>query len=162
MDATSILVERQIGDDGAYEQIQELAGTAVEATDPDRTPGVMHMYKVRARNAAGDSAPTSEIHVVIPDAAPITPTAPTNASVLPMHGGLHLVWRDASDNETGFEVERMPAGGQFSRIRQVAQGVTEWMDLAGLSAGTVYTYRVRAVNAGGPGPYSNETSGTAP
>src|SRR5690606_4407392 len=58
-------------------------------------------------------------------------------------------WTDASDNETGFEIERSPSfsGGTV----QVAANVSGYIDQCG--PGT-FSYRVRAVNASGAAAYS--------
>lgn len=54
-----------------------------------------------------------------------------------------LSWTDNSDNEEGFRVERMTAGGAYTEIASVAANVTTYTDDA-VTTQTTYTYRVRA------------------
>jgi hypothetical protein len=57
----------------------------------------------------------------------------------------HLTWTDASDNETGFDVERQPTfeGGA---LRSVGANVALFDDT---TIGGTFAYRIRAVNAAG-------------
>lgn len=71
-----------------------------------------------------------------------------------------LTWKDNSDNETGFAIERKKAGEEaFAEVARVAADVVTWTD-TGLSNATAYTYRVRAWNEGGYSAYSAEASAT--
>ncbi len=63
-------------------------------------------------------------------------------------------------NETGFKIERKTgAGGTYSQIATVGAGVVTYSN-TGLVVNTNYYYRVRATNAGGDSPYSNEANAT--
>ena len=80
-------------------------------------------------------------------------TATTSSSVA-------LQWTDTPANESGFRIERKTgAGGTWSQIASVGKDVTTYTN-TGRAVNTTYHYRVRAYNAGGTSPYSNETSGT--
>ncbi|MEW5766794.1 MAG: PKD domain-containing protein [bacterium] len=70
---------------------------------------------------------------------------------------IEMTWSDRSDNETGFEIERRPEGGSYSRIGIVPANTETYSDLSGLSPNTTYYYRVRASNPHGSSDYSNET-----
>ncbi|UII32119.1 collagenase [Fulvivirga ulvae] len=72
-----------------------------------------------------------------------------------------LSWEDNSDNEDGFEIERMAAGGAFEPIGTVTSDITNYAD-AGLDSNTTYTYRVRAKNGDAFSGYSNTSSATTP
>src|SRR5262249_45039840 len=70
-----------------------------------------------------------------------------------------LTWRFALGNvSTVFLIERKPSGGIYSQIAKV-RDATSFID-AGLSANTTYYYKIRAANAAGTSPYSNESSAT--
>jgi fibronectin type III domain protein len=71
---------------------------------------------------------------------------------------IDLSWTDASDNETGFKIERSTDGTTFAEIGTVGANVATYSD-TGLAESTIYYYRVRAVNTGGDSDYSN-TAGT--
>lgn len=89
------------------------------------------------------------------------PAPPGNLSAEAISGSrLTLSWTDQAGNETGFKIERKTgAGGTFAQIATVAENATSFQD-AGLSAATLYYYRVRATNSLGDSPYSNEASAT--
>ncbi|NJM15202.1 MAG: DUF4832 domain-containing protein, partial [Bacteroidales bacterium] len=72
-------------------------------------------------------------------------------------GQINLSWTDKASNETGFKVERKSGTNSFSQIATVT---TNTYGNSGLTAGTTYTYRVRAYNAAGNSAYSNEVSAT--
>jgi len=82
------------------------------------------------------------------------------AATLAAADGIQIDWADNSDNETGFDVQRRSGNsGPYSTVGSVGAGVTTYSD-AGLSRGTKYTYRVRAVSPDGPSGWSNEDSET--
>ncbi|MBI4638975.1 MAG: hypothetical protein HY727_21770 [Candidatus Rokubacteria bacterium] len=82
---------------------------------------------------------------------PLTPTNLTAA--LGAGASVSLAWTDASNNETGFEIER-DSGGGFTPLTTVGAGVATFQD-TGLVADNTYSYRVRAVNASGASAFSN-------
>lgn len=97
-----------------------------------------------------------------PSLPPDPPLAPAGLSATPMSASrIDLVWEDKSNNESGFKVERCtaPCTDAFIQIGTVGAGVTSYAS-TGLSASTTYTFRVRAYNAGGDSPASNEASAT--
>ena len=74
---------------------------------------------------------------------------------------VRLIWTDNSADETGFQIERKVGSGAYATLATVAAG-TELYDDAGLSSGTRYTYRVRAINDDGVSAWSGETTRTTP
>ncbi|WP_445736018.1 fibronectin type III domain-containing protein [Mariniflexile sp.] len=71
---------------------------------------------------------------------------------------IDLSWTDASDNETGFSIERK-SNAAFEIVASVGANVKTYSD-KGLNGATAYTYRVVAKNAGGNSEYSNESAAT--
>lgn len=91
---------------------------------------------------------------------PTKPAAPSNLMATVVSGTeIRLTWTDNADNETGFRVERKVAGGSYSEVLQPAANATS-ANITGLTAGTAYTFRVRARNSAGFSTYSNEASAT--
>jgi subtilisin family serine protease len=72
---------------------------------------------------------------------------------------INLSWTDNANDELGFKIERKTGAGAFAQIAQVAANVTTYNNIA-LTAGTEYTYRVRAYNAAAASGYSNEAAET--
>jgi hypothetical protein len=88
------------------------------------------------------------------------PNAPGNLTAIPQGGtNISLIWNDNSTNEIGFKLERKMNGGVFSEIATIGSGANSYND-AGLSAGTMYIYRVRAFTNAALSNYSNETAAT--
>lgn len=89
--------------------------------------------------------------------APGAPEAPGGITTRAMGGGAHLSWTDNATNETGFVLHRKTLGGTFASLAETAFDVTEFHDQP-LQAGTVYVYRVAAINAAGRSAFSPEAS----
>jgi hypothetical protein len=86
------------------------------------------------------------------------PAAPSSLAATAVSSSqINLSWIDNSDNENGFKIERAPDNsgtpGTFTQIGYVGAGVTTYQD-SGLSASTIYHYRVRAYNASGHSSYT--------
>ena len=91
----------------------------------------------------------------------ITLSAPSNlsASVI-SKSRIDLSWQDSASNETGFRIERKKASdASYTVIAEAGPNITSYAD-TGLSAGTKYSYRIKAYNSSGESSYSNEASAT--
>ena len=76
-------------------------------------------------------------------------------------GALAISWTDYAVDEDGFLVERrLAGGGLFEQVAVQAANAQAYFD-RGVAAGGTYCYRVRAFNALGTSPYSDEGCGTA-
>src|SRR5262249_2201823 len=86
------------------------------------------------------------------------PTAPGTLTANATSGSqINLSWGAATDNVavTGYQVERCQGAG-CSNFPQIATPAGTSYNDTGLTAGTSYSYRVRATDAAGNlGPYSN-------
>jgi hypothetical protein len=109
-----------------------------------------YRYRVRAFNVEGPSAYTPPI---LATTLPLPPAAPSNLEIIGVTSThVTLAWDDNSENAEGFHLERQNrATGEVELIdvpSSPGTGAVEFTDL-GLQAGTRYSYRVRAFNAGG-------------
>jgi len=121
---------------------------------------VSYDYDGNARSAgAAPDIGASERNGAPP--APTAPTAPTGCAAQSL-GGLQIrvTWTDASNNETGFRIERSDAGGAFASAGTIGAGVVTFTDSA-LTDGVAYTYRIVAYNAVGDSTASNTAVATA-
>ena len=73
---------------------------------------------------------------------------------------LQLRWQNTSTDHTGITIERQN-GTSYVQIASVAPATQSYSD-SGLSDGTTYCYRVRAVNAAGASAYSNSSCANTP
>ncbi len=121
-----------------------------------------YTYRVRTYNAAKVSPYSNEASATTNEIL-VPPNAPTdlNAEAVSAHQ-VNLTWFDASDNETGFIVERSEIiNSGFIQITSVGAGVTFVAD-ADVEANKTYYYRVKATSAAGDSGYSNTAEVTTP
>ena len=146
-------IERDSG--GGFAEIATVGAGVTAYPDTGLTANTPHSYRVRATNAGGDSDYSNTANATT---LPNAPAAPTNLTVTATSSTqCELGWADNSANETGFEVERKVGDGAFAHAVTASAGTTGGPD-TGLQPATLYTYRVRALNTGGPSAWSNEAS----
>ncbi len=91
--------------------------------------------------------------------APAAPAAPINlAATAQSQSSISLAWTAVGSNQTGFKIDRSTDGNTWTTINTVSSTSTTYTD-TGLTAGTLYYYRVRATNA--VGDSANSTAATA-
>src|SRR5439155_6304442 len=103
------------------------------------SPDTQYFYRILATNAGGDSdysTADAKTDVLV------RPTAPSGlAASAASSSQINLTWTDASNNETGFLIERSPDGTNgWSQIATPAANATSYSD-TGRSPATTYYYR---------------------
>lgn len=85
----------------------------------------------------------------------VSPRAPSNLRLEALTStSVRLDWTDNSSNEVGFIVERSALNdSHFTAIDTTISNLTATVDNSGLSAGTIYYYRVAAYNPAGKSGY---------
>jgi fibronectin type 3 domain-containing protein len=156
--ATSYLVARSDASGGAKAQIA--APSTNTYTDTGLGNGVAKFYVVRAVGPGGTSADSAEVTATTLS----PPPAPTNVHVTAFTTHALVTW-NASATASSYDVLRAPGG--TSSFAVVGSGLTTTQDDdAGLSAGTAYSYVVRANNAAGTSanssPAQNVTTAALP
>lgn len=98
----------------------------------------------------------------LPIDATTAPAAPTSlAANASAFDTVELTWTDASDNESGFVIERQEGSGSFTEIGTASLNFTSFTDDTAQPS-TSYTYRVKATNSIGDSSWSNTASVTTP
>jgi fibronectin type 3 domain-containing protein len=132
--------------------VATLDASVTDYDDDGAVNGTTYAYVVRAVNAAGESARSNEL-----TATPATvPHAPKLDSATAGDGSIRLAWTAPVSNGgaaiAGYRIYRAAGAGSSTLLASVG-AVTSYTD-AGVVNGTIYDYRVGAVNAVGDGPLS--------
>jgi fibronectin type 3 domain-containing protein len=155
-DPSTFRIERKSGAQG-FTVVNTAAGDQRTWTNTGLQANTTYTYRVRAHNAAGDSAYTDEVAATTLANPPATPTLLTATPV--SRTSIVVSWIDRSVDETGFKIERKTGSGEFALAGTAPTNAVEFTD-TGLTGETTYTYRVRATNSGGDSAPSAELSGT--
>ena len=120
-------------------------------------PTASHTYTATGTDTArltvtdNKSATGSATATITVSPSPNAIAAPSNLTASASNSRVALNWRDNSNNETTFLVERAPSGSSsFVQVGQTAANAVTWAET--IARGT-YLYRVRAFN-GSTGRYS--------
>jgi hypothetical protein len=145
---TSYLVQRSSDGGVTWADLATLPVDSISDEDGSVTAGSSYSYRVQAIGS-GVISDFSNIATVT-----IRPDAPSGLTATAVSSSrIDLSWNDVA-GETGFKVDRSADGVNWSQVATTAQNVTTYQDL-GLNASTSYSYRVRAMNAGGDSDTSN-------
>ena len=115
----------------------------------------------------GRIAATADNAFVTKISLPATDLEPPDQLLVRATAGrrIELTWRDNSDDEAAFEVERKPGlpqqAGDFTLLAAVAADAESYIDTT-VEPLTAYSYRVRAVDGERQSEYSNVAGATTP
>ena len=149
-----------------FAQIAATSGTGTTYKDTTVIAATGYSYRVRAFDAAGNQGAYSNTATATTPGDTTPPSAPGTLTASAASGSeVDLSWGAATDNVgvTGYDVERCSGASctNFTQIATTGTGTT-YKDTT-VSAGTSYSYRVRAFDAAGnQGAYSNTASATTP
>ncbi len=85
------------------------------------------------------------------------PDPPGDLFAVAVYDQINLSWRDYSDNEKGFAIERRTHREDFKEVARISPDTEYYLDVQ-LQHHTVYSYRVYAFNDYGKSRYSNEAT----
>ncbi|MGR3812307.1 T9SS type A sorting domain-containing protein [Jiulongibacter sp. NS-SX5] len=114
--------------------------------------GVTYAYRIKGFNSYGDG-PYSEVVTATVEFSK-EPRSPYDLDAEMGDGSIMLTWKDDSQKESEFAIERAMDGGDFAELASVGRNVTMYTD-SDVTSGTVYSYRVRARNSVGSSDPSN-------
>ena len=130
-------------------------GNAISRNVTGLSASTIYYYRVRSYNSAGTSGNSNTISVTtLALQPPVAPTASTATNVT--GGGFTAHWSSVS-NATGYLLDISTSSSFASHTTWNAGNVTS-RSMSGLSASTIYYYRVRAYNAAGTSGNSNVIS----
>lgn len=138
-----------------------VAPNTITFTDTGVPAGTINRYRIGAINGAGATY-SNVITITV-----AVPTAPTGLTAAAAAGRLaNLSWSSSANNVTNFQVQRCTGttatctstSTNWTNVSTtVSRTATTYQD-SGLTAGTAYRYRIRAVNGAGNSAYALTTS----
>ena len=154
-DESGFKIERATLSEGVYRHIMTVGPNVESYDDMGLGEYTTYYYKVRAFNAAGDSAYSNE------DNTTTYLAEPGNLAATPVSSSwINLTWTDNSAMESGYGIERkLGLGGTYAEIATVGSNVTTFSDMD-LEASTTYYYRVYAYGDDNNSESSNEAHAT--
>jgi subtilisin family serine protease len=151
---TSFRIERQVGT--GFVEVGKVGAGGSAFLEGGLAPNTPYTYQVRAANLNGLSAPSNS-QTLRTLRAPVAPSALDASAYTPTQ--VLLQWRDNSETETGFKVERRQPDGSWTEIATTHANTPSYLD-SGRTTGTTYAYRVRAGSGGYLTAYTNTASVT--
>jgi titin len=147
-------VERKI-EGGSYSFLATLPSNKTTYTDTTVLGNTKYYYIIYAFNSYGVSTSSNEFMVITPPCG-TKPNAPTNLlGEAVSKSEISLTWKDNSDNEDGFILERKEEGGIYITISTLPKDSNKYVD-KNLVPDKTYYYRIKAFNSFGESNYSNE------
>ena len=147
------------GSYGAWVDIPASTATTRRHTVTGLTNGTAYGFRIRAVNTAGNGVPSDGV-----TATPVQlPSKPTGVTATPGHGQVTLTWNNPDDATiTRWQVQQKQGSGSYGPWRDVpnSNASTTSHTVTGLTNGATYSFRIRAVNAAGPGAPSDEVTAT--
>ncbi len=139
---------------GALSLLIELGRGSSSYLDKNIMNRTTYHYAVSSLNPLGESV-MSEIRTII---ISTTPDAPSNLTAVAGDGKIELTWGlPVSDGEADileYKVHRLAENDQWRTVAKVGGNILNWTD-TDVEVGMTYTYKVRALNERGDGPFSS-------
>lgn len=141
-------IHRKIGFKGIYSLYKTVAGDVRNINDIGLNKDSTYYYKIRGINSVGTSSFSNEVNS---DNLFSSGTLEPPTNLLAQARGTRLViltWKDNSQDENFFAIERKGEWGDFSRIGTVLKDITYFRDnTTGLFPGGNFTYRIKAYSS---------------
>ncbi|MDB6025744.1 MAG: hypothetical protein JWM68_1967 [Verrucomicrobiales bacterium] len=151
-------VEQSTSFSGPFNEIGTTQENDSKYTDTGLACGTKYFYRIRARNANGNSSYTSVENDTTIDCNP--PAAPTGLTAVAVNDDkITLAWTDNSSTEDGFKILQSTDGTNFTEVASIAINATGY-NATGLKGNRTYWYRVKSFDTAGASGASNTASDT--
>ncbi|HMU43275.1 MAG TPA: fibronectin type III domain-containing protein [Ignavibacteriaceae bacterium] len=153
----SFQVWRKTNFEGAFNNYLSIPAPAFNINDKEVDPDSIYFYKLRAVNIYGESDFSVEVNTenlfftgnFLP---PSNLSATADGSKV-----INLNWKDNSNNETYFLIERKTDFTEFKSVTALPENSTTYKDSAsGLIPGSFYTFRIKSFSSN-DSAWSNES-----
>ena len=143
---------------GSYEENNGYIGFSTYDRDASRGARLFISYQPKIKVVNTDN---NNLTVALEDKKELSPIAPTDLKAVVIDSGrIKISWRDNSNNEDVFIVERKHVGDKsFSYLDTTSKNENFYID-SGLGSGIFYEYRVLSVNKEGRSIASNSAGAT--
>ena len=157
----SVITKYQYSIDDGATWVDADAGTSSPLTISGLANGQTHNVKVRAVNGVG-AGPASHVAVAVTlDAGVTAPSAPTSIDVSARNGSALVSFTAGSDGGAAITKYQFSVDGG-TNWSDAQAGTTSPVSITGLTNGTSYTVKLRAVNSEGAGDASSTSSSFTP
>jgi autotransporter-associated beta strand protein len=157
--ATGYVIQRSTTPDTGFVTLATVGSHL--ATHTDTTASLTNAYYYRVAALGGDGlTPGNASAQAYAARTGTVPSAPTTASVTyPASYQVRITWADTATTETGYRIERSPAGtAQWSvLVTGLVANTTSYLDTTVL-AGSAYEYRISAYGAAGISGFASVTA----
>jgi hypothetical protein len=152
------VVGRSTASGGPYTDVVTNSANVTAVNDSGLSANTTYYYVVRAYNAAGASANSTQASATT---LPLPPASPSGLAATAVSSSqINLGWTDNSSNEANFIVARSTtSGGPYTDVATLGANTTSYSN-TGLAGSTTYYYVVRASNTGGSSANSAQASAT--
>ena len=147
-DESGFKVQRGTVDGGPYSTIATTEAGATSYMDVGLTISTTYYYVIIATNSAGDGAASNQASVTTSGDADPAPTAVDATALATGPNSVTLTWSSTSGVQESYVIYRGTTAGSLASIATPGPATQTYPD-TGLSANTVYYYRVDAVNGAG-------------
>ena len=143
---------------GSWTTISNSGAGTTSLTLSNLAKNTLKGIRIRAVNPSGTGA--------ISDDVPVQPVKLTGLGAVGKHQGVALSWTDPSDASISkYQYRQRAAGGNYGGWTDMPSGECSGADttsctITGLTNGTEYSFRIRAVSLAGESPISAEASAT--
>ncbi|QLH08830.1 hypothetical protein DSQ19_04450 [Candidatus Nitrosotenuis sp. DW1] len=158
---TGYKIEYRIGSGSYSVLVSNTASTSTAYSHTGLSAGQTYVYRVSAINSIGTSSASAESSTT--PSSSNTPSAPTGfTAVTASPTQVNLSWSPPSNNGgsaiTGYKIEVKKGTGSYETlVANTASTATSFIH-TGLTKGTIYYYRVSAINSVGTGPSSDASA----
>ncbi|MBN1696102.1 MAG: fibronectin type III domain-containing protein [Spirochaetales bacterium] len=153
------VIEARSSEEDIFTEIKTVSRDTRQTVIGSLSHSTTYFFRIKARNAAGDSAYTGPASATTLTPQPVPPSPPESfTAILSASSSIVLSWSDSSDIEEGFRIFRRSGGNaDFEVITVLGPDTTAYRD-EGLESFTVYTYRICAFNDTGDSAFVETSS----
>lgn len=159
---TDYVVEYSTNSGSTWVTFVDSVSSTTSATVTGLTNGTGYIFRVTAKNAAGNGTPSATTSAIVPRTMP---SAAQSVAGTSGNAQVALTWSapvsNGGSSVTDYEIQYSTDGTTWTVFTDTVSTSTS-ATVTGLTNGTAYTFRVAAINSAGTGTYSVASSAVTP